>query len=315
MFLNLFDLSPRELTNSAVWAWILDGLRSSENTSRREIAARLLRTLQVPIPDKVCVLRTEQPLPDGRRIDVYMEAEKEGRSFIFFIENKISTDYHVDSQVAGYLDALSSKECPIYSAILSLSPKIQHQVKESAKFTDERRPGVLDLDQMIDLFNCFELPNDSIPAEFLKHLKGRKQRMTRVRSSLSRGGSDPEVWLSVARQRDVEEEFSQFVDLCSELEDTGGGAFALKYFSGRSIALMGKSNRPLLALHPKKSSSLNGLWLGYNHLNWKYHFGTDFPLTVLPTDFYDEADSKQPNWHFGFFKTPADLSLFFSAFD
>ena len=49
-------------------------------------------------------------------------------------------------------------------------------------------------------------------------------------------------------------------------------------------------------------------------MNWLSHFGTEFPTEVLPSDFADEPDSKQPNWHFGYFKMPEDLSVFFSAF-
>lgn len=66
---NLFDLSPRELTNSAVWMWLLSGL-GIPGSIRHRIAVDLLTDLGVPVPDSVQELRTEYALPDGRRIDM-----------------------------------------------------------------------------------------------------------------------------------------------------------------------------------------------------------------------------------------------------
>ena len=251
--LNLFDLSSRELTNSAVWIWILDGLRTSEKSLRKEIAVRLLQELKVPVPDVIKVLKAENSLPDGRRIDVYLEGESSGKPFIFFIENKVSHDASVDSQVAGYLDVLSNKEQPVYSAVLSLHPGIQQQIKNSTKFTENNRPVVFDIEQMIELFSYFKLHEESIPAEFLQHLITRQKQSNRVRSAIIRGGADPEVWLAVARQNGVEDLFSMYIDLASGLEVVTGGQIAVKYFNKRSVAVLGKSNRPLLSLQPQKS--------------------------------------------------------------
>jgi len=311
--LNLFDLSPRELTNSAVWAWILDGLNSSKDSLRQSVANELLKTLNVPVPDEVRVLETERSLPDGRRMDVYLEGVKLGKEFIFFIENKVSHDTAVDSQVAGYLDALSQRGMAVYSAVLSLAPEIRQLIVNSPRFTEENRPAVLDLEQMIGFFSRFNFAEESIHAEFLRHLICRNTRNNRVRNAFVRGGADPEMWLAVARKNGVEELFSEYVNLASQLEDVSGRQLEVKYFNGRSVAVVGKSKRALFALHPEKSKRHVGLWLGYNHVNWLYHFNTDFPVNVLPEDFSDKPDGQQPNWHFGYIMNKQELALFFSA--
>ena len=312
--LNLFDLSPRELTNSAVWIWILDGLRSPASSMRKEIAVRLLQELKVPVPEVIKVLKTEHSLPDGRRIDVYLEGESSGKPFIFFIENKVSHDASVDSQVAGYLDALANNEQPIYSAVLSLHPGIQQLIKNSSEFTKNNRPAVFDMEQMIGLFSCFDLPEESIPAEFLQHLITRKEQFDRVSSAITRGGADPEMWFTVARQNGVEDLFAQYIDLASGVESSSNGQLYVEYFKSKSVAVLNKSKQPILSLQPKKSTSASGLKLGYNSVNWLKHFDSEFPIDLLPADFADDPISGQANWHFGYFSQPEDLSLFFSAF-
>ena len=66
--MNLFALAPKELTNSAIWAWILHGLReSNEDASpRKKIAANMFRLLDIcfRMPTSIFVTQLKTGLTD-----------------------------------------------------------------------------------------------------------------------------------------------------------------------------------------------------------------------------------------------------------
>ncbi len=132
MTMNLFELAPKELTNSAIWAWILHGLTEADaDDTRRQIASKMLTALDVPIPmpSEVHEVATEKALCEvnwppyavkaktatdsetkgnserkSGRIDVFLRTQG-GDPYVFFIENKVveqdrggngSTDCHVE---------------------------------------------------------------------------------------------------------------------------------------------------------------------------------------------------------------------------
>lgn len=311
--MNLFDLSPRELTNSAVWTWLLSGLTMPAESIRYKIAIGILTDLNVPIPESVQLLKTEYALRDGRRIDIFLEGRSHGQPYIFFIENKVSGDPGIDQQVRGYIDVLKDRNIPVYSAIFSLYPGINNQIEQSQKFDSKTRPQVLDIDRMINLLSRYELHEDGIPAEFLRHLIGRKNKTIRVRTAIQKSGADPEMWIEVAKRNGVAELFMEYVDCASMLEEKSLGNLFIQYFTGRSVAVLAKPRRPLISLHPNRSVASKGLWIGFNDTNWKSTFGKAFPQSVLPADFERAPDSKQPNWEFGYLESAEEIQGLFSA--
>lgn len=313
--MNLFDLSPRELTNSAVWMWLLSGLTMPEENVRRKIAKGLLTDLNVPVPDTLQLLKTEYSLPDGRRIDIFLQGQALGQPYIFFIENKVSGDAGIDQQVRGYIDALKDRGVPVYSAVFSLYPGIRSQIEQSQLFDAETRPQVVDTDRMINLLGQFELHEDGIPAEFLRHLIGHKDKAIRVRTAIQKSGADPETWLDVAKRNGVSDLFAEYVDCASVFEVGSQGCLFVEYFTGRSVAVLAKPKRPLISLHPMRSMVNKGLWVGFNDTNWRANFGKAFPQSVLPKDFEKVPDSKQPNWEFGYLESAEEIQQFFSAFE
>jgi hypothetical protein len=168
---------------------------------------------------------------------------------------------------------------------------------------------------MINLLGQFDLHEDSIPAEFLRHLIGRRNKAIRVRTAIKKSGTDPETWLDVAKLNGVADLFSDYVDCASMFEEESKGSLFVQYFTGRSVAVLAKPRSPLISLHPKRSMVNKGLWVGFNGTNWRSNFGKAFPQSVLPLGFERAPDSKQPNWEFGYLESAEEIHQFFSAFE
>lgn len=308
---NLFDLAPREMTNSAVWAWLLHGLQDTSDTPRKRIATRLMEKIGVPVPDVIDSIETERILPNCCRLDVCMEGMVGRQRFIMFFENKMRYDSNADSQVAGYCEALQNEGYELYPVLLS-----SFSGREIlAKISRQWQPICLNLEEMIELVATEAHPYGTILSEFHDHLSRRLDRTRRAQTAFSRGNADPDMWLAVARENGVEELFTEYLSLaeaagCSKIDFNQVRSVVVKY-----AHTPGLSGNPVLLVYLKMSSLTCGLRIGYNHVNWEKAFDLVFAKECLPADFADEPakQENQPNWHIGFVRTSNELRRIFEA--
>ena len=81
----------------------------------------------------------------------------------------------------------------------------------------------------------------------------------------------------------------------------------IQFNQERSVAIH-KGKPPLISLHPKKSNSINGLWIGYSSTNLKRFLQAN----SLPKDFEKHEEVQGNNlWLFGYFCTTSDLDRLF----
>jgi hypothetical protein len=78
---NLFAFAPKELSHSAFWAWLLEGLNSTEETLQRP-ARNLLRELGVEHSGGNVTVSTEHSFGDGCRADIAVSFEDGSNVFI-----------------------------------------------------------------------------------------------------------------------------------------------------------------------------------------------------------------------------------------
>lgn len=312
---NLFSFASKELTNSGVWAWILSGLKYT-NTSPilEELAKKLFSSLQIPIPEEIRVLEREYSISGRQRIDVYIEGVSKGKSFIFFIENKISRDQNVCNQVKEYISSVQQKGVAVYPAIFSHDPLIKSQVADFMKSGSLNcEVKVFDIKDMLNLFSGTSFQEHDFLAQFYDFLKLKEQNLSVFAKSLKgrsggRGGS-LEQWLEVAAEREITELITCYVAEAEKLYPSD-----IAYNIHRSIAIhfatrssSGKGS-PVISLHPKKSNRNKGLYIGFSNQNLKKVFGREMPKNALPANFEDvPVIQGSNNWRFGYFATEEDI--------
>ena len=310
--LNMFDLAPRELTNSAIWAWLLDGINQEDSVDPRiPIARRFFENLSLSPPRGAVRISTEKTLPSGARLDVVLEwQDAEGPVFLF-IENKVLPAQGLAHQVAGYLKELGDLHERIVPVVLTHDERASDQMAASGLFP-KSLPPIFTLRDMLELLTGLDTATGSILGEFRAHLSGKIQKLRQIEQALRRGGADIDYWLPEIQRRGVEDLFSEYLAAAER-----SGCSGVDFNFGRSVAVRyaprnGLKGNPVFSLHPKKCDFEQGLWIGYNHATWEKIFGWPFPEENLPELFENQPDSKQPHWHFGFFATVEAVQRLFS---
>jgi hypothetical protein len=78
---NLFAFAPKELSHSAFWAWVFEGL-NTENERIRDLARNLLQKLGAEYPGGCVAVSTEHSFGDGCRVDIAVSFEDQSHLFV-----------------------------------------------------------------------------------------------------------------------------------------------------------------------------------------------------------------------------------------
>lgn len=120
---NLFQFAPRELSQSAFWAWVLKSLDPDVEASSTvsDVGATLLRDLDVPVPQSSMEVDTEHSLGgNGGRVDIYAKIDGTTR---VLIEHKVTAPIRGD-QLSAYREAVDDRvQCLFLSTAYDLQKR------------------------------------------------------------------------------------------------------------------------------------------------------------------------------------------------
>ncbi|WP_200341638.1 hypothetical protein [Rhodovibrio sodomensis] len=334
---NLFEFAPRELSNSAMWAWILNGLRHPEPANaRRQIATQLFEHLRIPVPRPTDVLdiQTEYVLDmvsrgndtaltfSGKgndRVDVLMRFNAPRPTFLF-IENKVATGNNevnpsdIARQIHRYdvhLHKISKCNAEIgstvYPVYFGFEDFIAERVREETRVFDSALASKLrccDTSIMLKAFSGTGYKQDPLLTQFYDWLVV-KHNFVKLRRR--------------AENRNTEPNTREIVDAA----DAAGFGHLLNAFleefrscdhlksqlrprvQKRNINFRRGSETPL-TVRWYYNSGVNGLFVGFSK-SYKDSFDRNVHQK-LPSDFLYHKESQ---WRFGFLRTLSEVSTFF----
>lgn len=311
--LNLFDYAPKELSNTAVWAWLLSHLQFPKNATNLEynIALRLLNRIGVPKPEDTQRVSKEVPLQNNERIDLLCKFKSGSEMYYLIIENKIEHDPDVIQQIRTYRRNMP-QSYPIYSAIFTFDISLESERNRL------REDGIelFTIKDMVSFFSDENISNNTILTHYFDFLVRKSRSLINEATSIQdRDESGQPLyykWLSVARDQGVEDLFEKVLEMMREKSAN------IRFHGTNSITACykrqdGGNERPLIAFWPRKSDDYNGVRIGYSDTCSKY-----LSLTVndeyLPSAFdkqYYRAD--QNDWYFGSIYNEDDLRRFFDC--
>lgn len=141
---NLFDFAPRELSQSAFWAWVLQSTDPpQQDRDVAELGEELLRRVGAPIPQDSIEVETERPLGGAGRVDIY--AEIDGKETLL-IEHKVSASLQA-GQLARYR---ASVDETVYCLFLSVSYDL-HKRRTMESFPEVSEWSILDAERLVDI--------------------------------------------------------------------------------------------------------------------------------------------------------------------
>lgn len=106
---NIFDFAYKELTNTAIWAWILS-MRHIQDNEIQTIEKKLTILLGIP-PDAILNdnISTNINLTSKDQLDILARYSYQNEEIFLVIENKTRKDLNVISQLKRYIDVLKSQ--------------------------------------------------------------------------------------------------------------------------------------------------------------------------------------------------------------
>lgn len=335
--MNIFSVAPKELTNSAMWAWIFAGLRLPEGTDdpRRAIAVNALKIMGVPVPNPADVheVLTERSLRTVRdiqgknsslRMDIFMRCT--GKiPFVFFAENKVvelsekrnGSTKNIENllkQIEDYDSYLRMIACEqpsycskVYPAYFGYEPDVAKEISRVASKNASDLNGRIigfHIDKMLQSFHGVDLGGNYVLRNFKKWLESRKKGLdirSRIRSN---------------EKIDIHEiyEFSQemgFYDLLSNFISLYKKSKLNNLrceVGGRNLNFMKGSSTPL-TLRWFYNSGHNGLYVGV-HKKYNEMMGLKSRFQDFPNGFAYEKDCE---WNFGYLTCVDDVKCFCSA--
>jgi len=335
--MNIFTLAPKELTNSAIWAWILQSLASEQYSDdpRRKIAEKMfsIMGISLPAPSEIHEIITEKSLrtmhrPAGMlgsgnergRIDVFFRTMG-NQPFVFFIENKVA-ELNKDvtalleqmERYYSYLDVISKTDnsyCTlIYPAYFGYETDTAEALTELAKSRNSILNGRLitfPVPKMLAAFEGSGFEKNPILNDFHRWLKSR-EKFIGFRAAARRGVnvSIAEV-IEASRPLGFGHLLAAFVsgmERCSRVNSQ----ISKRSVDVRNINFFKGAATPI-TLRWYYNSSPNGLYIGF-HKQFDKILNVNFSHRSLPPAFAFEADSE---WLFGFLKTEEEISTFWSA--
>lgn len=316
---NIFDFATKELTATAVWAWILDSERWDDD-ALRALTADLRLKLGVPV-DAVCEdVQTEQNPDDPglkllapaepaglnegsgrRRIDILATYRmRDGGRLRLVIENKVRSDPNVIAQVTDYRERLQRRVTgPVRAAVFTFDNALA-----SSMLAKDSSVTVLTLSEMVALIE----KHGSSSAVLRDYCSFLKDKLTVLNASPVRGSGQtyPENvarWSVVGTQRGIEPLLETYT---ASAEKYG---YSVTYSKGRSIFLTIGNKSPVVSVHPSKSSAAQGLWFGVSVTNLSRVHNVPFGRAEMPIDFSWQVETQSGNeWRFGYL-SPDQIEL------
>lgn len=305
---NIFDFASKELSATAFWAWVIDG-EHSDDAALKAVNADLRVRLDIPANATLESIELEKnpddpglkPLADmaadedsGRkRIDILATYRKsDGDLLHLVIENKVRRDPNVIAQVTGYRDRLQKRVAGrVRAAVFTFDNSLV-----LSKAAADRSITVFTLAEMVSMLDKHAASNAIIEAYryFLQ------DKLTVANASPVRGPGDgyPENhmrWSVVAAQMGIQSLLDEY---SASAEKYG---FSITPSKGRSIFLTLGNKRPVVSVHPSRSSAVHGLWLGVSITNLSRAQGAPFRREVLPVNFAWQLERQSGNeWRFGY---------------
>lgn len=333
--MNIFSFAPKELTNSAIWAWILHSLCEEDNVNepRRKIAENMLRMMAIPIPNASDVheIQTEKSMrtlqrpnafvdSQSGRIDVFMRTQ--GVSpFVFYIENKVvEQDREVPKlleQIEMYyrfFDHVRQRDpsycSTIYPAYFGFEADTGDRLKAHAVKTNSPVADSLicfPAERMLRAFQDTGFEQERVLSDFHKWLTSREafirfRGKARQKSNMSIedviGASYP------LRFGHLLNAFVRGMDRCTivkrQINRHSVDIRNINFFKGMSTPI---------TLRWYYNSGSNGLYVGL-HENFEQILNVRLSKSALPVHF---AHEKDVNWLFGYFKTEKEIESFWNG--
>lgn len=305
---NIFDFASKELTVTALWAWVLDA-EQCDDTALRAVNADLRLKLKIPSDAVLVTIELEKnpddpglkPLTpsdspesnDRKRIDILATYRlSDGSLLRYVIENKVRRDSGAIEQVIGYRDRLQKR---VTGAVCAAIFTFDNSLSGSA-FARESSVIVLTLSDMVAMISSHAEPS-TILGDYSHFLR---DKLTVASASPVRGLDDqyPENlarWSVVARKNGTADLLSGY-----EASATRHG-FAVRHAKGRSIFLTIVNRSPVVSVHPSKSSAAEGLWFGVSITNLTRAHDMQITRADMPTSFAWQLEMQSGNeWRFGY---------------
>ncbi len=307
---NVFDFASKELSATAVWAWILDA-ELSDDSALMAVNAGLRLKLGVPIdavlesieleknPDdpglKLQTPSESEERSDRKRIDILASYRMaDGELLRLVIENKVRRDPNAIEQVMGYRDRLQQRVSgPVRAAVFTFDDALASSTSAVGGSVT-----ILALAEMVTLIDEHASSNAVLDA----YVSFLKDKLTVAKASAVRGPGEhnPENlarWSVVGDQKGIKSLLDTYVACAESL------GFSVTHSKGRSIYLTIKNRSPVISVHPSKSSAANGLWFGVSVTNLDRAHNTAFSRTDMPVDFAWQVERQSGNeWRFGYLK-------------
>lgn len=327
---NIFSYAPKELTNSAMWAWIISSLKTGHADDPRYVIAKNIFTeLGIPIPAAadVAEVQTERSfklintgpvtIPSGQgRIDVFVRISG-ARPAVLFIENKV-TD--LSREVAGLLTQIQKYDeqfrltvqrlptyaTTIYPAYFGYEDWVADELVQYAHQSDPSlasRLRVFPVTKMIAAFQGTGFESDPVLSQFYAWLLV-KQKFIDIRRKARLKQHAPisdviEAGRSVGFGHLLEKFMSVFDNSLVRSE------FTDVRVDIRNINFRRYGSTPI-TIRWFYNSGPNGLYVGL-HEDLRQTGRHSF-FRRLPGDFAYEQDQR---WVFGYLRTEADVERFF----
>lgn len=325
---NIFSFAPKELTNSAMWAWIISALKLGDHSSPRYSIAKNIFAkfdISVPRPEDVVELHTERSFRQINRGEVVIPSVKDrvdifmriGGSFpaTIFVENKV-VERDVDDlyrQIRRYDEQfkliksrLPSYVGAVYPAYFGYEDWVADQLLIHAHQLDQDfadRLKVLSVTGMINAFEESDFDREPVLAQFYSWLTVKKKFVNirrQVRMKVRPSIGDVVDAGSEVGFGNLLEQFMVGFENCRVLK----ARISEVRIDIRNINFFQGSSTPL-TVRWFYNSGPNGLYIGL-HRNVERLTGVDL-FQSLPRDFGYERDGE---WIFGYLRTAEHVEQF-----
>lgn len=305
---NLFDYAYKELTNTAIWAWILAN-EDSTDAELVEVSRRLRQKLGIPTEAKFIHVATNQNIDAKNQLDILATYEILDRKLFILIENKTGKSAGVLEQIKRYILKLQEEGAQHIRPFI-----FSFDVELDAMREVHQKDGVftVTIRDMQDIFNQETYINIVLEqyASFLKKKLILVQKMTEHKGRKS-GEMGYEYWQDISSRKGVEDLLFFYVEKAEGIQSC-----ETRFNKNNSVHLQFKNEGALVSARPKESNIVKGLKIGYSVTN----LGHRLDAAYLPSSFEDDK-ILQPNiptgneWRFGFFNNREAIAQFLSFFD
>lgn len=168
---NIFRFATSELSHSALWAWVLQSLDSSDQALEgpKRLANRLIEFLGIPQISTSVTVDTEFKLPHGGRLDIKLTDES---GVVLVIENKVKA-IPTRRQLDGYRGSLKESDS-LYLVLMSTAFDEHMRVELPWRYV-----GVDDLLDLVRSANTGHL--------FLNDYQAWLEKLQKHRSAIKQG--------------------------------------------------------------------------------------------------------------------------------